>query len=39
MSVDKIIKKLQKKYPDGLGKGSKLYYSEREAYLDGALKL
>ena len=39
MSVDKIIKKLQKKYPDGLDKGSKLYYSEREAYLDGVLKL
>jgi hypothetical protein len=37
VSVDKIIKKIQRKYPDGLDKDSKLYYSEKEAYLDGAL--
>lgn len=37
-SVDKIIKKLYKKYPKGMG-NEKLYYSRREAYLDGALKI
>lgn len=39
ISVDKIVKRLQKKYPDGLNEDSKLYYSEKQAYLEGALVL